>query len=102
MPPEEATAKVQAIMDEVPPDSVLTFGPDGMTDHADHKAVCAWTTEAFRRSAKPGANLYYATTTKEWAEEFVPRMNKFNVFAPGLPPVSPPDELAIDFALDPS
>ncbi len=101
VPPEEATAKVQAIMEEVSPDSVFTFGPDGMTDHADHKAVCAWTTEAFRRSGKPGAKLYYATTTKEWAEEFVPRMNKFNVFAPGLPPVSPPDELAIDFALDP-
>jgi LmbE family N-acetylglucosaminyl deacetylase len=101
VPLEEGTAKVQAIMEEVQPDSVLTFGPDGMTDHADHKAVCAWTTEAFRRSAKPGAKLYYATTTKEWADEFVPRMNKFNVFAPGLPPVSPPDDLAIDFALGP-
>ena len=101
VPPEEGAAKVQAIMDDVQPDSVLTFGPDGMTDHADHKAVCAWTSEAFGRSAKPGAKLYYATATKEWADEFVPRMNKFNVFAPGLPPISPPEELAIDFALDP-
>lgn len=102
VPPEEGAAKVEAIMDEVAPDSVLTFGPDGMTDHADHKAVCAWTTQAFRRSAKPGAKLYYATATKEWAEEFVPRMNKFNVFAPGFPPVTAAEELAIDFPLNAS
>jgi LmbE family N-acetylglucosaminyl deacetylase len=101
VPPEEGAAKVQAIIEEVQPDSVLTFGPDGMTDHADHKAVSAWTTEAFGRSAKPGATLYYATTTPEWAAEFVPRMNKFNVFAPGLPPVTPREELAIGFELPP-
>src|SRR5437870_7671850 len=43
----EGVAKVQAILKAVRPDTVLTFGPDGMTGHTDHKAVCAWTTEAF-------------------------------------------------------
>jgi LmbE family N-acetylglucosaminyl deacetylase len=100
VPLEEGAAKVRAIMEDVGPDTVLTFGPDGMTDHADHKAVCAWTTEAFRAVGKPGAKLHYATTTKEWADEFVPRMNKFNVFAPGFPPVTPVEELSINYALD--
>src|SRR5712691_5051188 len=40
--PDEGRARVQAIMRDVRPDSVFTFGPDGMTGHADHKAVCAW------------------------------------------------------------
>jgi LmbE family N-acetylglucosaminyl deacetylase len=102
VPREEAVAKVEAIMREVQPDSVFSFGPDGMTDHPDHKATCAWATEAFERAAKPGAKLYYATTTPEWAEEFVPRMNKFNVFmSPDVPPVTPREEAAIAFQLSP-
>lgn len=101
VPVQEGVAKVAAIMSDVQPDTVLSFGPDGMTDHADHKATCAWAQEAFRRVAKPGAKLYWATATKAWADEFVPRFNKFNVFAPGFPPVTPEDQVAINFALPP-
>lgn len=101
VPHEEGVARVEAIMRDVSPDSVFSFGPDGMTDHADHKATCAWATEAFSRAAKPGAKLYYATQTPEWAERFVPVMNKFNVFAPGTPPITPLDELAINFPVPP-
>ena len=97
--PEEGAGKIRALMEEVQPDTVLTFGPDGMTDHAGHKSVSRWTTEAFDQVAKPGARLYYATMTPEWAEEFVPLMNKFNVFRPGTPPITPRGELGIDFAL---
>jgi LmbE family N-acetylglucosaminyl deacetylase len=100
VPQAEGAAKVRAFVESVAPDSVFTFGPDGMTDHADHKAVSAWTTEAFRAAAKPGAKLYYATATKEWVDEFGPRFAKFNVFAPGFPPVTSPDEPgAITYAL---
>jgi LmbE family N-acetylglucosaminyl deacetylase len=99
---EEGVEKVQRIIEEVRPMSVLTFGPDGMTGHTDHKAVCSWATEAFSRTAPGGARLFYATTTPEWADRFVPTMNRFNVFMePGTPPVTPPDELAIQFALTP-
>jgi LmbE family N-acetylglucosaminyl deacetylase len=100
VPQEEGVAKVVALFEEVQPDSVFSFGPDGMTDHPDHKATCAWTTEAFERAAKPGAKLYYATVTPEWAEEFVPRMNKFNVFmSPDTPPVMSRDEIGLLFQL---
>jgi LmbE family N-acetylglucosaminyl deacetylase len=100
--PEEGIERVGDIMRDVQPDSVFTFGPDGMTDHDDHKSVCAWTTEAFAREGKPGARLYYATMTPEWAQEFVPRMNKFNIFmSDDTPPVTPRDQLDIDFPLSP-
>jgi LmbE family N-acetylglucosaminyl deacetylase len=102
VPFEEGVGRVRSILEDVKPRSVLTFGPDGMTGHADHKAVCAWTTEAFARAAPLGASLYYATMTPEWAEEFVPRFNQFNVFMEaGTPPVTPRNELAIDFHLPP-
>lgn len=101
VPQSEGVARIRSIIDEVNPDSVFTFGPDGMTDHPDHKAVSAWTTEAFTHGAKLGANLYYATQTPEWAEEFVPRLDKFNTFGPGTPPITPVEELAINFQLPP-
>jgi len=97
---DEGIGRIQALIEEVEPRSVFTFGPDGMTGHPDHKAVSAWTTEAFARAAPSGARLYHATTTPEWVEEFAPRMSQFNVFMePGTPPVTPRDQLAIDFQL---
>ena len=36
-------------MEEVDPDTVVTFGPDGMTNHADHIAISRWTTQAWLR-----------------------------------------------------
>lgn len=98
---ESGYAKVRAIVDEVRPDNVLTFGPDGMTDHAAHKSVSAWATRALAEVGKPGARVHYATATPEWAAEFVPVYNRFDVFRPGTPPVTPHEELSIDFPLPP-
>jgi len=98
----EGVGRVRAVIEDVQPDSLLTFGPDGMTGHSDHKAVSAWTTEAFQRAAPSGARLYYATQTPEWAATFAPVMNRFNVFMEaGTPPQTPKDELAIEFDLPP-
>jgi LmbE family N-acetylglucosaminyl deacetylase len=99
---EEGVARVQAIMNETRPRTVLTFGPDGMTGHLDHKAVSAWTTEALLRVAQEGARLFYATVTPEWAERFAPRFEPFHVFMePGTPPITPLDEMGLHFPLPP-
>lgn len=97
---QDALAQLEPVFADVDPDSVFSFGPDGMTDHPDHKATCAWATEAFRRWAKPGAKLYYATQTQTWADRFVPIFNRFNVFEGETPPITPIDELAINLELD--
>ena len=88
-------------MAEVRPDTVLTFGPDGMTGHRAHQDVCRWATEAFEASAPRGARLHYATYSPAWAEEFVPQYNRFDVFRPGTPPVTPVEEMSIHVQLDP-
>jgi LmbE family N-acetylglucosaminyl deacetylase len=92
---EEAVGKILAHIEAVRPDTVLTFGPDGMTGHADHKAVSAWTTEACRRAGIE--TIYYAVHTPEWAQRWVPVLNQFNVFEEG-PPVVEVADLAIHFA----
>jgi len=61
VPLEDGVQKMLPFVEEVQPDTVLTFGPDGMTGHLDHKAGSMWATEAFRLAGKKGANLYYAT-----------------------------------------
>lgn len=99
--PESGYARVRAIVEEVGPDDVLTFGPDGMTDHAAHKSVSSWATRAVAEVGKSGARVHYATATPEWAAEFVPIYNRFDVFRPGTPPITPHEELSIDFSLPP-
>ena len=72
-------------MREVQPDTVLTFGPDGMTGHEGHKSVSSWVDAAFADAAKPGARLFHATATPEWAQTWLPRLEPFNIFLPGTP-----------------
>ena len=92
---DEAVRRVAEIMAEVDPDTVLTFGPDGMTGHDDHKAACRWATEAFDRVARPGAVLAYATNTPDWNTRFVPALNELNVYLGVRPPEHDPADLVI-------
>jgi LmbE family N-acetylglucosaminyl deacetylase len=98
---EEAIGKLVALIEEVQPKSVFTFGPDGHTGHPDHIAVSRWTTAAFKRAAPSGAGLYYATVTPEWAEQWCPVVEPYNVFAPGTPITTPRQDLGVEFRLTP-
>ena len=99
IPNEQGTAKIAAIIDEVRPDTVLTFGPDGQTGHPDHIALCRWTTGAVGASG-PTASLYYATVTPEWWAGPGLALEPFDVWFAGKPSVTPSDELAISFVPD--
>src|SRR5690606_25594276 len=57
------------LLDEVAPDTILTFGADGMTGHADHGAVHRWVTAAWRQRGCPG-RLLHATATVEHLDRF--------------------------------
>src|SRR6185436_14181648 len=54
-PFEEAVERVQAILVDVEPDVVVTFGPDGLTHHHDHIRAGEIGTESFHR-ARDGAS----------------------------------------------
>jgi LmbE family N-acetylglucosaminyl deacetylase len=96
---EAGASQVIEIVREIRPDTILTFGPDGMTGHVAHMDVSRWATEAFRTDAPEGARLYYATYPPSWVEEWVPKLASFDIFRPGTPPVTARDELGIDFPL---
>jgi LmbE family N-acetylglucosaminyl deacetylase len=67
VPPSEGEGAVAAVLADVRPDLVLTFGPDGMTGHPDHRAVSGWTTRAVART---GTELWYAAVTGEWLDRW--------------------------------
>lgn len=87
--PEGPIERIAVAIERVRPDTVMTFGPDGMTGHPDHQTVSAWTETAFDRAAPNGARLLFATKTDEWARAFA-EVNT-DIF-PGGPPSIPADE----------
>jgi LmbE family N-acetylglucosaminyl deacetylase len=61
----DGTEAIAGLITDVEPDLIVTFGPDGMTGHPDHRAVSRWTTDAWA-ATRPTANLWYPTVTPEF------------------------------------
>jgi LmbE family N-acetylglucosaminyl deacetylase len=97
VPDENAVEQLSAIMSEVSPEWVLTFGPDGMTGHEDHIAVSRWTTMAFDKAAPRGAKLYYAAAPMSYFDKWRELFEKYNVFYPGYPHLFPDEELVLTY-----
>jgi len=97
---EAGAAQVRAIVEEIQPDTILTFGPDGMTGHQGHKDVSRWATQAVEAVGKPGSRLFYATQSPEFVAEVVPLVQQFDIFMPGTPPMTTREEMGIDFTCD--
>jgi LmbE family N-acetylglucosaminyl deacetylase len=95
VPDDEAVARIEKILIDVRPDTVLTFGPDGMTGHQDHISACRWTTAAFGATAPDGAVLGYATNTPARLARYRPRLDALGVFMDAEPPSTPESEVLI-------
>ena len=91
--------QVRQIMEDVRPDTVLTFGPEGMTGHVAHQDVSRWTGEAFNEVAKPGARLYHAVFPTSLGEEWLEKLAPFDIFRPGTPNVVADDAIDLYFEL---
>ncbi len=83
---------IGAVIDEIQPDAIVTFGPDGMTNHPDHLAISRWTTAAWagRWAGDIGnqitgptsvGDLLYATVTNEFAAQYREMHDQLGVFA---------------------
>lgn len=77
VPDEEGAAKVGQFIDRYQPDSILTFGPEGLTGHPDHQAVSRWATKA----AGDKVQVYYAVQEAEIYEKYLVDLDKkFNFY----------------------
>ena len=92
-----AADRIAAIIDDVRPDTVVTFGPDGFTGHPDHRSVSRWTDLALARAAtRP--RLLHAVTRPETVDRELDE--NFGVFELGRPRVCADDELDLLLELD--
>src|SRR5436305_1359569 len=91
VPVDEVVNRLAAIVEDVQPDTVLTFGPDGMTWHPDHIAVSQWTTAAFQQASPSGARLLYATKTAGWGEAFLAAIGADQVMMTDQEPPTTPE-----------
>lgn len=95
VPEDEAAERLAALMAEIRPDTVLTFGPDGITGHADHVRVGEWTSAA-RAITVPEARLLHATVTESWLNTWQGLHAEFGVYEPGYPKPTPDADVAIE------
>jgi len=97
----DAVARLAEVIDEVRPDTVLSFGPDGLTGHPDHRTVSAWTALAFDRAAPPAARLLQATIAERRHARWAELTDDLGIYPPGLPTLTAAEHLAVDLALAP-
>jgi LmbE family N-acetylglucosaminyl deacetylase len=102
--PRMAARALAEIMCAVRPDTVVTFGPDGMTGHPDHRAVSGWTTAALRhpplRKAGVEPRLLHATVTPDMLGRQQATNERLGAFPPGLPVITPAASVAVRLVLD--
>jgi LmbE family N-acetylglucosaminyl deacetylase len=89
-----AVAQVAALLEEVRPETVVTFGPDGMTGHEDHRTVSDWVTRAWHETGR-NSRLWYSTLTPSFHRTWGGLNDEVGLWFPGAsPPVTSPDHLA--------
>ena len=87
VPPAAGEAAVARWIEEIRPDTIVTFGPDGLTGHADHRTVSAWTTGAWRATGG-SARLLHAALTRDFHATWGPVNDRIGMWMSGQRPVA--------------
>ena len=96
--PAGPTRLLISIVDEVRPDTVVTFGPEGFTGHADHRTVSHWTDLALAGSTYGArARLLHAVTQEHLIDHEL--VERFAINALGDPRFCSDEELALRLPL---
>ena len=96
----EVVDRLTELIDLHKPDSIFTFGPDGMTGHSDHQAVSAWTVAAVNKAVHKSV-LYFALQTTEQYEASIEADKNLNLFFNiNKPPTKDQQDCDVCFCLD--
>jgi len=85
VPEEDGVGAVTRLITDVRPDLVVTFGPDGVTGHSDHRTISRWTTCAWERTGG-AATLWYAALTPDFLDRWGTLCTEHRVWMDGGPP----------------
>lgn len=96
----EGVGHIVGIIEEVRPDTILTFGPDGITFHTDHITVGQWARRAWEETGRR-ARLLQAAVTRDHVEKWSDQYEEWNVYmTDDRPEGVAPEDLALSLDLD--
>jgi LmbE family N-acetylglucosaminyl deacetylase len=95
--PQQPVSDLTRLLDDVRPDTVITFGPDGYTGHPDHQVVSAWTDLAVAGSASDPLVLHAVSTERARVDPGLD--DDFGVFTLGRPRMCDERDLAVHLEL---
>lgn len=98
---QKAVNSVVELIEKFKPDTILTFGPDGMTGHDDHKTVGNWATKACELCSKK-PEIYFVVQSKDQYQKYLQKLDdEHNIFFNiDKPVIADQDECDIYFELD--
>lgn len=77
---DKAILTISKIIVDVQPDTIFTFGHDGLTGHSDHKVICKWSCKAAKR-VNSKAIRYGVCEAKEKYQEFGKELSeRFDIY----------------------
>jgi LmbE family N-acetylglucosaminyl deacetylase len=85
VPDEDGVGAVTRLSTDVCPDLVVTFGPDGLTGHSDHRTISRWVTRAWERTGG-SAGLWYAALTPDFLDRWGGLCAEHSLWMDGGPP----------------
>ncbi len=93
--PHRGAQRIAALVDEIRPDVVVTFGRDGITGHPDHRAVSTWTVAGCRMAAdRWGApEVLLAALTPDFVERHRRFHDQIGIFEWDGPWITDPDDV---------
>lgn len=77
---EEAAKMLATHIEKIRPDTILTFGPEGLTGHTDHQAVSKWVDRAIEHSGSKAALYHPVLTVRQYKKYLQSVDEKLNVF----------------------
>ncbi len=99
--PEVGAAQILQQLQEVRPATVLTFGPDGVTGHPDHRAVSRWVDAAVAAYDGPRPTVLWATDSAEWWQRWGPVIAPTGAYLGNEPVTLPRAEMRSAVTLTP-
>ncbi len=76
----EAVEKIKSLIAQYKPDTIITFGPDGMTGHPDHRAVSKWVTLAVAELKDKPLVIHPVQTRESFDKYFKQMDDELNIF----------------------
>jgi LmbE family N-acetylglucosaminyl deacetylase len=89
---------VRSVIERIAPTTIVTFGPDGLTGHADHQAVSAWVDAALDAVAVADATsprLLHVTLADEFHARWGQLCDEVGIWMGPERPSTPLDECAL-------